>query len=429
MKFIDELDIERVNQTLNFETTDCQITGGCDIFTTKPVASDKKLYKTIDHHLETILQENESFNRAVHQHQQQQLLQLQSSPIEVGAMPPTPNLEQSRRDSTSFWEQKRRMSITDPLYAINNNIMNYNNNYNNNNANGSNGAAAAVAASNKNLQGRTGSVNSNQSGSTGSNGASANNNTTPFQRSSKLNDQNLKELVLNGESGYNSSSSMESANRSSSNGISKPSGKTRRTSSTSSMQSLKVATPRRRPSLNDADMNVNIGPFGPIREPASRRTFAYLIAILNASYPDHDFASLEPTDFTKSSLKSFVSKVENSLYSLGKKPESWIWENINSHMGLSDCVVYQYNPAKSFLEDEPGYLWSLIGFLFNKKRKRVAFIYLICSRHKAVNDEYREDSMRPIRQYTIDYDDGFEGEYDLVNDNEDAIADDSDDDF
>lgn len=429
MKFIDELDIERVNQTLNFETTDCKITGGCDIFTTKPVASDKKLYKTIDHHLETILQENESFNRAVHQHQQQQQqqqLQLQSSPIEAGAMPPTPNLEQSRRDSSSFWEQKRRMSITDPLYAINNNIMNYTNNFNNSNTNNGNTNTANGA---KTLQGRTGSVNSNQgsgsnSGTTGNTSVS-----TPFQRSSKLNDQNLKELVMNGESGYNSSSSMESANRSSSNGISKPSSKTRRTSSTSSMQSLKVTTPRRRPSLNDADMNVNIGPFGPIREPASRRTFAYLIAILNASYPDHDFSSLEPTDFTKSSLKSFVSKVENSLYSLGKKPEGWIWENINSHMGLSDCVVYQFSPTKSFLEDEPGYLWSLIGFLFNKKRKRVAFIYLICSRLKAVTDEFREDSMRPIRQYTIDYDDGFEGEYDLVNDNEDAIADDSEDDF
>lgn len=50
MKFIDELDVERLNQTLNFETSDCKITGGCDIFTTKPVASDKKLYKTIDHH-------------------------------------------------------------------------------------------------------------------------------------------------------------------------------------------------------------------------------------------------------------------------------------------------------------------------------------------------------------------------------------------
>ncbi|CAB4253158.1 similar to Saccharomyces cerevisiae YDR005C MAF1 Negative regulator of RNA polymerase III [Maudiozyma barnettii] len=413
MKFIDELDIERVNQTLNFETSDCKITGGCDIFTTKPVASDKKLYKTIDQHLETILQENESFKAAVH-HQQQ--LQLQSSPVEANAIPVTPN-DNTRRDSSSFWEQKRRMSITDPLYAINNNIVNYTNNFNHNsNNNSNNNSTNNVSLTNAPV------IN----GSNGSNNGPLV--ASPFIKSVKLNDQNLKDLVMNSESEYASSSSMESTNRAGSNsGITKP-GSKRRTSSNSSLQSFKL-TSLRRPSLKDADMNVNIGPFGPIREPASRRTFAYLIAILNASYPDHDFSSLEPTDFIRSSLKTFISKFENSLYSLGKKPESWIWESISSHMTLSDCVVYQFNPTKSFLEDEPGYLWSLIGFLFNKKRKRVAFLYLICSRVKAISGDYNEDTMKPMRQFTIDYDDGFEGEYDLANDDENAIADDSEDEF
>ncbi|KAG0668760.1 RNA polymerase III-inhibiting protein maf1 [Maudiozyma exigua] len=416
MKFIDELDIERVNQTLNFETSDCKIAGGCDIFTTKPVASDKKLYKTIDHHLETILQENESYKSAVHQQSQQSQLQLQSSPVEANAIPVTPGLENSRRDSSSFWEQKRRMSITDPLYAINNNIVNYTNAFNQNNNSSTNGNGSNSPG--------LGSL-TNRSQSNGNNNSLT---ASPFIKSTKLNDQNLKDLVMNSESEYASSSSMESTNKTNSNnGVTKPNSK-RRTSSTSSLQSFKLNS-LRRPSLNDADMNVNIGPFGPIREPASRRTFAYLIAILNASYPDHDFTSLEPNDFIRSSLKTFISKFENSLYSLGKKPESWIWETINSHMTLSDCVVYQFNPTKSFLEDEPGYLWSLIGFLFNKKRKRVAFIYLICSRLTTVSGDYNEDTMRPLRQYTIDYDDGFEGEYDLVNDDENAIADDSEDDF
>ena len=419
MKFIDELDIERVNQTLNFETSDCKIAGGCDIFTTKPVASDKKLYKTIDHHLETILQENESYKSAVQQQSQQAQLQLQSSPLEANTIPVTPYMENSRRDSSSFWEQKRRMSITDPLYAINNNIVNYTNTFNQNN----NGNINNSNGNGSNSPGLGSLTNRSQS-----NGNSNSLTTSPYIKSAKLNDQNLKELVMNSESEYASSSSMESTNRANSNnGVTKPNSK-RRTSSTSSLQSFKL-TSLRRPSLNDADMNVNIGPFGPIREPASRRTFAYLIAILNASYPDHDFTSLEPNDFTRSSLKTFVSKFENSLYSLGKKPESWIWETINSHMTLSDCVVYQFNPTKSFLEDEPGYLWSLIGFLFNKKRKRVAFVYLICSRLKTISGDYNEDTMRPLRQYTIDYNDGFEGEYDLVNDDENAIADDSDDEF
>lgn len=43
--------------------------GSCDIFTTKAVASDRKLYKTIDQHLDTILQENENYNATLQQQQ------------------------------------------------------------------------------------------------------------------------------------------------------------------------------------------------------------------------------------------------------------------------------------------------------------------------------------------------------------------------
>lgn len=381
MKFIDELDIERINQTLSFETNDCKITGGCDIFTTKPVASDKKLYKTIDHHLETLLQENESYKAAVHQ---QILMEANNNHNNSNTDDNNSNTEspspfyQTSKDKNSFWEQKRRMSVTE--------------HNNNNNGNG----------------------NDNQDN------PYANLNPT-FINTSKLNDQNLKELMTNSEIGARGSSSND------------PKDKLRRSSSSSSMQSSKSQNfKRRRSSLNDTNSNITIGPFGPIKEPASRRTFAYLIAILNASYPDHDFSSLEPTDFVKSSLKSFISKFENSLYSWGKQSEDWMWEIVNSHMTLSGCVVYLYSPAKSFLEDEPGYLWSLMGFLFNKKRKRVAFLYLISSRLKGPSTDiaYEDNfAVNPKRKLTID--DGsnqFEGEYDLIND-EEAIADDTDDDF
>ncbi|CCF58855.1 hypothetical protein KAFR_0F02580 [Kazachstania africana CBS 2517] len=375
MKFIDELDIERVNQTLNFETSDCKITGSCDIFTTKPVASDKKLYKTIDHHLETILQENESYKAAL----QQQKISNEGS--DVLGSPASESSDHNRRDSVSFWEQKRRMSITEP----------FNSNANNNSFNNLNGQ---------------------------------------YFKSSKLNEQNLKELVMSSDSGHMSPSSVESLPHDR---------KMSRTSSSSTIKSNKQKShslsQARRPSLNDSNLKINIGPFGPINEPASRRTFAYLIAILNASYPDHDFSLLEPNDFTRSSLKSFISKFENSLYSLGKQPEEVVWDVINSHMTLADCKVYLYNPAKSFLEDEPGYLWSIMGFLFNKKRKRVAFIYLICSRLKntmsngiSVDFENYDFSANPKRKLVIDYDDPLENEYDLTND-ENAIVDESDDEF
>ncbi|CCC71862.1 hypothetical protein NCAS_0I01940 [Naumovozyma castellii] len=114
MKFIDELDIERINQTLSFETNDCKITGGCDIFTTKPVASDKKLYKTIDHHLETLLQENESYKAAVHQ---QILMEANNNHNNSNTDDNNSNTEspspfyQTSKDKNSFWEQKRLISL------------------------------------------------------------------------------------------------------------------------------------------------------------------------------------------------------------------------------------------------------------------------------------------------------------------------------
>lgn len=357
------MDVERVNQTLNFETSDCKITGGCDIFTTKPVASDKKLYKTIDHHLESLLQENEGYNAVF---QQQAILESNGS---TSASPP----EHSPLDRNSFWEQKRRMSINDNQ-----------------------------------------ATNGNSASSSGT-----------YLRTNKLNDQNLKELVSNADSGYLSSSSAESGTRAK--------GIMRRTSSTQSFQNSKLEGTRRRSSAYENGSSINIGPFGPINETASRRTFAYLIAILNASYPDHDFSLLEPTDFVKMSLKSMISKFENTLYSLGKQPEEWMWEVINSHMDMSDCVIYQYSPARSFMDDEPGHLWSLIWFLFNKKRKRVAYLYLISTRlnlsRSDINEEDDKETTKQNNRRKLiigEESNQFEGEYDLTYD-EHAIEDDVDD--
>ena len=358
---------------MNFETSDCKITGGCDIFTTKSVASDKKLYKTIDDHLNVLLQENENYNA---------LQQRQNEGESKDFLFQNPNEQNNQRDYNSFWEQKRRMSVND---------------------------------------------NDNQTNIGG----------MPLSiRSNKLNDQNLKELVSDNE--YVSSSSIESVPL-------RVSSKSRTSSSSNANSAFnnahafeirKSPVIRRRSSVgydvnsnnNHGNKNINIGPFGPINETASRRTFAYLIAILNASYPDHDFSSLEPTDFVKSSMKSLVSKFENSLYSLGKQPEEWMWEIIGSHMDLSDCVIYRYDPNKSFLDDEPGYLWSLNWFIFNKKRKRVAYLYLYALRIQPASVDIEKDTLPATsgREFTIDYETNhFEGEYDLAYD-DNAIEDDSD---
>ena len=52
-------ELDDVTNALNFETTDCRVVGSCDLYTTKAAGNDKKLYKNIEHslesHYETIL--------------------------------------------------------------------------------------------------------------------------------------------------------------------------------------------------------------------------------------------------------------------------------------------------------------------------------------------------------------------------------------
>jgi len=53
MKFIPLRDFDDVTSALNFDTPDCRVVGGCDLYTTKAAGSDKKLYRNIDRSLET----------------------------------------------------------------------------------------------------------------------------------------------------------------------------------------------------------------------------------------------------------------------------------------------------------------------------------------------------------------------------------------
>lgn len=257
-----------VNQFLNFDTADCHITGGCDLFTTKPVQSDRKLYKTVDKQFDAILESTES----------------KYTPNEI------------------FVRTKRRFSSSEA---------------------------------------------------------------------------------------YNHLSSSAGA--------------------------VENSSPR---SLDNT-------PFGPLSDTTSRKVFAHLIGILNATYPDNDFTSLEPMDFAKITLNSLRSKFDNTLISLGKNDElEWIWDIVNSQMDLNDCVIFELSTEddeKFFLNDEPGQLWTMKWFIFNKKRKRVAFLYL---------DGFRlnnSPSLRPVgnnrRNLTIE--DGMDNEeYDLTYSDDEVMFDD-----
>lgn len=173
-------------------------------------------------------------------------------------------------------------------------------------------------------------------------------------------------------------------------------------------------SPPQRSSLNLSRSS----PFGPLSEISSRKTFAYLIATLNASHPDYDFSHvLRPADFKRErSLRKVVTNLDSTLSSarpnaqpttdfpvsafisnskkskkaaadMGSSPPAvsgtesppWgphMWALVDKEMSLRDCSVFSYQPSINPFDEEAAAIWSLHYFLFNKERKRVAYLYV-----------------------------------------------------
>ena len=138
-------------------------------------------------------------------------------------------------------------------------------------------------------------------------------------------------------------------------------------------------------------------PFGNLSQISSRRTFAYLIATLNASHPDYDFSHiLRPTDFRQeNSLSRVIATIDSTLANLRPRRTAYspgpgtilpsgssqiwgprMWKLIDAEMNLRECSVYCYTPDEDPFDGEDAAIWSLAYFFFNKTRKRVCYLYL-----------------------------------------------------
>ncbi|KAH6631187.1 Maf1 regulator-domain-containing protein [Chaetomium sp. MPI-SDFR-AT-0129] len=152
-------------------------------------------------------------------------------------------------------------------------------------------------------------------------------------------------------------------------------------------------------------------PFGSLEEIANRRTYAYLIATLNASHPDYDFSHvLRPADFQRERvLRRVMTHIDSTLTSIrpnstlldaavphshhGFSPArptdffntgistapAWgpqMWAAVDKEMHLKDCTVFSYQPADDPFDEEEGAIWALHYFFFNKALKRVCYLYV-----------------------------------------------------
>ena len=144
-------------------------------------------------------------------------------------------------------------------------------------------------------------------------------------------------------------------------------------------------------------------PFGPMDKNSSRRTYAYLIATMNASHPDYDFSeAAKPYDFKKElNLMAVMRKLDDTMYNLRPKMKTQMmapltkdasvapntpggtpawstraWKAIDKEMCLRECDIYRYDPEEDPFDGDDSAIWSYHYFFYNKKRKRVLYLYV-----------------------------------------------------
>ena len=70
-------------------------------------------------------------------------------------------------------------------------------------------------------------------------------------------------------------------------------------------------------SISPDDIQV-VSPFGRLTESTPRKTFFYLLATLNAAFPDNDFENVRPDQFIKMpSVEMVMNSVNTTLFNLG----------------------------------------------------------------------------------------------------------------
>lgn len=323
MKYIDEFDIDLVNQALTFNTTDMHIQGTCDLFTTKPVGADRKLYKVLG------------------------------------------KLYNSNEDETDGNISINSENKDDLLTKRQNSMSSLHSN-----------------GSSKSLDG--------------------------------LNSQ-----------------FVQLKNRSFSYSYTKP---VTISDDKRCKRSHSFNSPTPEPEISTYESN---SPFGPLSQSSSIKLFGYLIGALNATFPDHDFSTVQPNHFSLlPSPSELIAKVNSFLISSGKSTGlDWIWQTLNTHIELDQCICFQFDPQQSFIDDLD-VIWCNMYFIYNKKKKRVAFLYFLANVLNETNNNQNEKRRRNSKIGTLDeegmrlgeddseYDLRYNNEYDPIY--EDVFEDDED---
>jgi hypothetical protein len=188
-----------------------------------------------------------------------------------------------------------------------------------------------------------------------------------------------------------------------------------------------------RSSLQQQQQQSDLGDFGDM---ATRRLMTDLILTLNMSYPDYDFGTARPQDFTKRPVSEVMRDVNAQLNSSpvfleggasdGLAPNALsnlvgsIWPAIDAVISLKECDAYLWN-SPDMADDEPVVdeqvesaqgavlLWSFHYFFVNKALKRIVFF--TCG--ESMQEEEEQDDGEGDSVVVAMADDSVEIDFDL----------------
>jgi len=138
-------------------------------------------------------------------------------------------------------------------------------------------------------------------------------------------------------------------------------------------------SPSKLSTSSDAHNPLSVSPFGPLSGNASRKTFLYLIATLNASYCDYDFSHATPEQFRKEPNQHMIINSINTTLA-GVVPDfnsdvkDKLWSAIHKEVDLPKADIYSYisdMTSDPFMEE--GVIWSFNYFFYNRALKRIVF--------------------------------------------------------
>ncbi|GBP87005.1 Repressor of RNA polymerase III transcription MAF1 homolog [Eumeta japonica] len=150
------------------------------------------------------------------------------------------------------------------------------------------------------------------------------------------------------------------------------------------------------------------GDEGMLCDTISRKTLFYLIATLNAAFPDYDFSMTKSSEFSAEPSLSWVQNaVDAALSAVGgmrwRQLRPALWTAIEDEVQLPDCRIYSYNPdLTSDPFGEPGCLWAFNYFFYNRKLKRIVFFTCRAMSEYSVNPLQTAKRYSAIQKTKVD---------------------------